>query len=75
MIGAGPGGYEIANGLALKQSFNRNHEYTGSKQPRFDDVKIRPNLGPGAYFAHSDFKFSQAWYNSINYVIYQSYIL
>jgi hypothetical protein len=47
----GPGNYNVNNTSVLKQSFNRNQDaYTGSKQPRFDDTKIRPHLGPGAYF-------------------------
>jgi len=50
----GPGNYEIDMSSLMKQSFNRHQEYTGSKQPRFDDTKVRPNLGPGAYFTNTN---------------------
>lgn len=47
----GPGQYET-NKDVLKLSFNKHLEYTGSKQPRFDDTMVRPHLGPGAYFKY-----------------------
>ena len=47
----GPGNYDFSNSGFERESFNRKKDlYTGPKQPRFDDAKIRPNLGPGAYF-------------------------
>lgn len=47
----GPGNYDSSNSGFERESFNRKKDlYTGSRQPRFDNTKIRPNLGPGAYF-------------------------
>ena len=46
----GPGTYEINNSGFENKTYNKTNEgYIGDKSQRFEDVKIRPNLGPGAY--------------------------
>lgn len=46
----GPGAYEVNKSGFESKTYNKANEgYIGDKSQRFDDVKIRPNLGPGAY--------------------------
>lgn len=46
----GPGAYEVNKSGFESKTYNKTTEgYIGDKSQRFDDVKIRPNLGPGAY--------------------------
>lgn len=48
----GPGAYEVnASGFA-KSTYNKGNDgYLGNKSQRFDDVQIRPNIGPGTYYS------------------------
>ena len=52
----GPGNYNTADSAFSNNSFNKRRDYTGSKQPRFDDNRVRPNLGPGTYFGEGTLK-------------------
>ena len=47
----GPGAYEVNNSGFAKESYNKTSDgYLGDKSQRFDDVMIRPNIGPGTYY-------------------------
>ena len=46
----GPGAYEVNKSGFESKTYNKGNDgYIGDKSQRFDDVRIRPNLGPGAY--------------------------
>ncbi len=48
----GPGQYDMNGNAILKNTFNRKNKegYLGDKSQRFDDIKVRPNIGPGTYY-------------------------
>lgn len=53
-ISNGPGSYEVNKSGFEAKTYNKTHDgYIGDKSLRFDDSKIRPNIGPGAYIWHT----------------------
>jgi hypothetical protein len=50
-IDTGPGAYEVNHSGFVKLGYNKGGEgYVGNKSQRFDDLQIRPNIGPGTYY-------------------------
>ena len=50
-IDTGPGAYEVNQSGFIKVGYNKGGEgYVGNKSQRFDDVQIRPSIGPGTYY-------------------------
>jgi hypothetical protein len=47
----GPGNYEVNKSSLAARTFNRgvDYGYIGSKETRFQDVPVRPKIGPGSY--------------------------